>query len=147
MSKKLIVLIVVVVVVLVAVGIWIGVSLLRSNPAGASAYSAVYLTSGDVYFGKLGWFPWPHLKEVWYLQRTVNQQNQPQLGIVPFRTAFWGPVDEVYLNPRQVLFWAHLRNDSQVAKALASPAAFQQPAVSPQGVPQQTPPAPTSTSR
>lgn len=142
MSKKFIVLAVIVVVVLVAVGVLIGVKFLAGQPSGAaaSAYSAVYLTTGDIYYGKLSWFPWPHLKNVYFLQRGQDAQGQTQLGLIPFMSSFWGPVDEVYLNPREVVFWTRLRNDSQVAKALGNPAALQQ---APQ---QQLPPASNATS-
>jgi len=129
LSKKLIIILVVAVVVLVAVGVWLvfwisGLS--RPNPAGPSEYSAVYMSTGDIYYGKLDLFPRMRIRNVWFLQRGVDAQNQPQLGIAPFGTAFWGPVDEVYLNPQQVIFWTRLRNDSQVAKAFANPALFQQ---------------------
>lgn len=138
LSKKLLVILIFVVVVLVAIGIWVGswvLGLRSPNPAGPSEYSAVYISTGDIYYGKLDWFPWPRMKNVWFLQRGVNAQNQPQLGIAPFSTAFWGPVDEVYLNPKQIIFWTRLRNDSQVARAFANPAQLQQ---------QQTPPSTSS---
>jgi hypothetical protein len=139
-TKKLIVIVIVIVIVLVAVGVGIGLRLLAGqNPAGASEYSAVYLTTGDIYFGKLSWFPWPHMKNVWFLQRTVNQQNQTQLGVAPLSSAFWKPIDEIYLNPKEIILWTSLRNDSQLAQALANPAALQ-----PASVPQETAPA-TST--
>ncbi len=156
LSKKLLVVLIVVIIVLVALGVWVGSwvsGLAKPNPSGPSEYSAVYLSTGDIYYGKLDWFPWPRIKNVWFLQRGVNAQNQPQLGIVPFNTAFWGPVDEVYLNPKQIIFWARLRNDSQVAKAFTNPALFQQQQALPpqtfQGPPgpppQPTPPAPAPT--
>jgi hypothetical protein len=132
LSKKIIVVLLVVVVALVALGIWLGMAFLnKGNPAGPSDYSAVYLVTGDIYFGKLQWFPKPHLTNVWFLQRGVNQQNQPQLNVAPFNAVFWGPVDEIYLNPSEIIFWTSLRNDSQLAKALANPASVQP--LAPQG--------------
>ncbi len=132
-SKKLVLVLIVIVVVLVASGIWLGswvLSLSKPNPSGPSEYSAVYVATGDIYYGKLEWFPLPHLKNVWLLQRTAGPSGQ-QLGIVPFPSAFWGPMDEVYLNPRQIIFWTRLRNDSQVAKAFQNPAILQQSQASP----------------
>ena len=124
-TKKFIIAIVLVVVLVLAVGVWLGSRLLTAqNPEGESDYSAVYLTTGDIYFGKLDWFPLPHLKNVWFLQRSVDQQNQTQLGVSPLNSAFWGPVDEVYLNPKEIVFWTHLRNNSQLAQALANPSAL-----------------------
>lgn len=135
LPKKLLIILILIVIVILVIGIWLGSSLLSAkNPAGPSEYSAVYLTTGDIYFGKLSWFPWPHLENVWFLQRSVNQQNQAQLGVAPFTSAFWKPIDEVYLNPKQIIFWTYLRNDSQLAQALANPAALQ-PVVQPQNQP------------
>ena len=136
LTKKFIFIFVVVVIVLVAVGVWFGAQFFagqNQNPEGASGYSAVYLTTGDIYFGKLGWFPWPHMTEVWVLQRGANQQ----LGVAPLKSAFWGPVDEIYLNPKEIVLWTSLRNSSQLAQALANPSTVQQqqaqpPSVSPQ---------------
>lgn len=130
MSKKIVIGVLAVFVVLVAAGVWAGlwlVSLSRpANPAGPSPYTAVYMTTGDVYFGKFSSFPKPRMTDVWFLQRSAGQDNQPQYGIVPFGNAFWGPVNEVNLNANQILFWASLRNDSQVVKVLQNPSSAQQ---------------------
>lgn len=148
LPKKILIILIVIIVILVAVGVWLGswaLGLGKPNNSGPSEYSAVYMSTGDIYYGKLDWFPWPKIKNVWFLQRGVNAQNQAQLGIVPFNTAFWGPVDEVYLNPKQIIFWTHLRNDSQVAKAFANPNVFQQqpsPGAPFQGPPAGLPPQP-----
>ncbi len=126
LPKKLIIVLIIVVVVVLGVGVWLGIKFLGpKNPAGPSEYSAVYLSTGDIYFGKLDWFPWPRMTDVWFLQRSVDQQNQTQIGVAPFPSAFWKPIDEIYLNPKQVVFWTSLRNDSQVAQALANPSALQ----------------------
>ena len=126
MNKRFIFILVAVIVILVALIAWMTVQyiLQRNGSPSESEYSAVYLTSGDVYFGKLSWFPWPRLREVWYLQRGVSEQNQPQLGIAQLKNAFWGPMDVIYLNPKQILFWTRLRSDSQLTKAFANPSAM-----------------------
>lgn len=141
LSKKLILALVLAVVVIIALGLWLGFKFIGpKDPAGPSEYSAVYLSTGDIYFGKLSWFPWPHMKNVWFMQRGVDQQNQTQLGLAPLKNAFWGPVDEIYLNSKQVIFWTSLRNDSQVAQALANPSA-----VSLSQQQQPSPPSPSGT--
>lgn len=145
MTKRFSVLLVVLIVVLVVVGIWVG-SLISGAKGGASGYTAVYLVSGDVYFGRLSWFPWPKLTNAWFLQRSVDQQNQPQLGLAPFTSVFWGPSGDVYLNPKQILFWAPIKADSQVAKGIDNPASLQQQ-VPPQGqIPPQSQQIPSSQS-
>lgn len=114
MIKKLLIFTGVAVVVLLGVAWW----LLAGR--GEKPYTAVYLQTGDIYFGKMSWFPWPRLKEVWFLQRTVGAENQPQLGVAPFKTVFWGPTDEVRLNPKQIIWWTTLREDSELLKGIRS---------------------------
>lgn len=125
-NKNLLIVAVVAAVVLLGFGVWAGVAIFgKDNAAGPSPFSAVYLSTGDIYYGKLRWFPWPHLTNVWLLQRGQDAQGQVQLGIAPFTSSFWGPMDELDLNPSQIIFWTRLRNDSQLAQALANPSAVQ----------------------
>lgn len=140
LSRGLLILFIVIVLVLVGLGIWLGMSFGHEEAASAaSPYSAVYLSSGDVYFGKLSWFPSPKLTNVWYLQRGVNQQNQPQVGIAPLKSVLWGPVDQINLNAKDILFWTRLRNDSDVAKAMDNPNAIAPTSQQQQPAPQQQP--------
>lgn len=126
-NKKVIYLIVavgaVVVVGVLAVVLWVGKE--KTNPA-ASEITAVYLTSGDIYFGKIDWFPWPRLKNVWYIQRGTDQKQQPQVGLAPFKGVFWTPIDEIYLNPKEIVFWTKIQAGTELAKALEDPEAFKQ---------------------
>ena len=141
MSKRFGVIVIVIVVVLVILGVWAGSLLAGSKQAGASGYTAVFLASGDVYFGKLSWFPWPKLTKAWFLQRSVDQQNQPQIGLAPFSSVFWGPAGDIFLNPKQILFWAPIKSDSQVARAIENPDSVRQQAPPQVSQPEsQTPP-------
>ncbi len=128
MGKKIILGVIILFVVLIALGVWAGSWFVShwqpTNPSGPSAYTALYLTTGDIYFGKFSRFPTPHMTDVWFLQRGTNQNNQPQFGVLPFGSAFWGPVDTVYFNENQILFWTSLRNDSQVVKAFQNPSSI-----------------------
>ena len=117
-------LIVVAVIVLAALGIAAGLAW-KGGESGASEYAAVYLVTGDVYFGKLSWFPHPRMTNVWLLERGVNAQNQPQLGITPFKNAVWGPVDEITFSEKQIVFWTRLRSDSPVLKGFENPQSVQ----------------------
>ena len=115
--------------VLMGLGVWLGSLAFGSgsaNPSGPSPYSAVYLSTGDIYYGKLSWFPSPHLTDVWLLQRQQDAQGQAQVAVEPFNSSFWGPVDEIDLNPRQIVFWTRLRNDSKLAQALSNPSLLEQ---------------------
>jgi len=97
-----------------------------------SQFTAVYLSTGDIYFGKMDWFPWPRMKNVWFLQRGADQNNQPQYGLAPFKGVFWTPIDEINLNPKDIVFWTKIKDGSELAKALANPALLQQAAQAPQ---------------
>lgn len=127
LNKKLVILLVVVIVVLIAVAVWVGVRL-SSGAEGSrpSAYSAVMLANGDVYFGKLSWFPNPKISGPWALQRSLDANNQLQLNVVPLNQVFWGPVNEINLNSDQIVFWTRLRRDSQLVRVLENPSLVQQ---------------------
>lgn len=128
-------LITVAVFVLIALGIWLGSFIGGSSGTGPSPYSAVLLSSGDVYFGKLSWFPSPRLSKVWVMQKQIDQNNQQQLSVVQFEKSFWGPLDELYLNWKEVLWWARLRGDSQLVKAIENPSAIEQQQLAPPSSP------------
>ncbi len=115
----------IVVIIIIALAVWAGfvIASIQSrsmNPSAPSAYSAVYLTSGDVYFGRLSWFPSPHMTDVWFLERNQGQGGETQLAIAPMKSVFWGPVDEINLNPQEILFWTRLENGSQVVQSIES---------------------------
>ena len=130
-SKKLIILVIVIVIVIVSSAVWLGFKIFGGeDPTGLSKYSVVFMTTGHVYYGELNLFPWPKMKNVWFLQRSVNASGVEQLGIAPLNSVFWGPVNEIVLNPQQITFWARLRNDSQVAQAFKNPDLLRQPAAS-----------------
>jgi hypothetical protein len=116
---------IVVIIVIAGAATWIWMDVLAAqNPNGPSPYSAVYLTSGDVYFGKLSWFPSPHMTDVWYLNRTAGPNGQAQISVAPFKGAFWGPMDEINFNPKQILYWTRLSNASQLVKGLENPSSL-----------------------
>lgn len=77
-----------------------------------SSYYAVYLSTGDVYFGKLNYFPRFSLSDVWLLNRSSDVNNP--LSISEFNKAIWGPEDKLYLNEKNILWKVKLRLDSQV---------------------------------
>ena len=128
MKKSKIVLFVIAVIVVIVLAVWAGI-MIAGNFMGAkstntvSPYSAVYLTSGDMYFGKLSWFPSPHLTDVWYLQRTQGQNGQVQVSVQPFTSVFWGPSNEISLNSKNILFTTRLMTSSQVVQAIENPQA------------------------
>jgi hypothetical protein len=126
-SKGLVItLIVIVVVLLVGVGVWVGVSMINggnSSQSALSPYSAVYLSTGDIYFGKLSWSPSPHMADAWFLQRGTDAKGNATVGVYPFSQVAWGPSDTVYFNSSQIIFWTRLNGTSSIAQLIANPAA------------------------
>ncbi len=110
---------------------------------GESAYYAVYLRTGDLYFGKLVRYPYFGLKNVYLLQATQDPNNP--LRIQKFSQVFWGPEDYLKLNRDEVVWYTKLNSQSQLSQLLKTnpELASQQPAQ--QQVPQQIQQTSTST--
>ena len=77
LSKTIAIIVIAVVsVFFIAVGILVGVHMGASNAADNTAslspYSAVYLSTGDIYFGILDWSPTPHIENPWFLQKQMT---------------------------------------------------------------------------
>lgn len=111
----------------------------------ASGYQAVFLSNGQVYFGKLTGFNGsePVLKDVYYLKvgtilepGTAGKQGDVKvegkttkeataaavprstLTLVKLGEEIHGPSDEIKLNKDQILFVENLRDDSKVVDAI-----------------------------
>lgn len=92
---------------------------------------AVFLTNGQVYFGKVKKVnsEFIELRGIYYLN--VNQQVQPDqksdtnqqtassISLVKLGCELHGPLDRMIINRDQVTFWENLRDDGQVTKAIA----------------------------
>jgi hypothetical protein len=97
----------------------------------ASGYVAVFLTNGQVYFGKLS-HPgddYVTLDDIYYLQvgpqqgsaTSVGQPSttpQQQISLVKLGNELHGPVDEMHISRTQVLFYEQLKSDGQVVTAI-----------------------------
>jgi hypothetical protein len=90
---------------------------------------AVFLTNGQVYFGKVNSVTskYVDLRGVYYLN--VNQQVQPSqkdqkaqssITLVKLGCELHGPTDQMLINREQVTFWENLKDEGQVAKAIAT---------------------------
>lgn len=126
-----------VVLVLVVVGVLFRNKLFSGNlPAAgqSSGYQAVFLTNGQVYFGKLSNpdADYPTLKDIYYLQVTTppglqgsnsqanaaQQQQQQQLSLVKLGQELHGPVDSMQINRTQILFYEDMKEDGKVMQAI-----------------------------
>lgn len=132
MNKKITIILIVLVIVLIALTIWLVLKLGNSdtakNASNTSDLSFVTLTNGETYFGKLSFFPSPRLTNVFFLQRTADAKNNPQISLQAFKDTLWGPVDELNLNPKEIISWAKLRSDSQVVQTITSQLSQSKPA-------------------
>ncbi len=115
--KKLGLLLAAVVVVVILV-IFLGKGGLVWQGSSDGNYVAVYMSSGDIYFGKLERSGYMSLANVYTLQRTENK-NTP-FNLVKFGDAFWGPKGNIELSRENVLWVAELSEDSQVVKSIKS---------------------------
>ena len=103
-------------------------NIFNRNQANLSGYQAVFLSNGQVYFGKLSETgdQYAVLKNIFYLQANNQLQaaanpdsSQSQLSLVKLGNELHGPDDQMNINRDQILFFENLKADSRVAKAIA----------------------------
>ncbi len=143
-NKNNLILLLAIVILAVAVLItWKGKNISLQRP-----YYAVYLRTGDMYFGHLSRFPRLALTNVYFLQQTQNG-GKTGLTIQQFKKAAFAPQDKIELNRSNVIWIAKLQPDSQIVQYIegklppASPAApsSAQPSSVPSTQPSSVPPA------
>lgn len=119
-------------VLAVVVLAWFGVKALNSVLADSAIkgkqYQALFLTNGQVYFGKVSKIDSSYVKltDIYYLQvqqqvqpKDQNSQQQPQVSLAKLGGELHGPEDVMYVSRQQVLFWENLKGDGKVAKAIS----------------------------
>jgi hypothetical protein len=92
-------------------------------------FQAVFLNGGQVYFGKIRELndKFITLDNIYYLrvneqvQPDANAAEQPQqdISLAKLGCELHGPEDQMVINHEQVTFWENLKDDGQVAKAIA----------------------------
>ncbi len=88
---------------------------------------AVFLTNGQVYFGKITAINKQYIELVNIYYLNVSQQVQPKdadksnssVSLVKLGCELHGPQDQMIINRDQVTFWENLKTDGQVSKAIA----------------------------
>lgn len=84
-----------------------------------SQYYAVYLLSGDLYFGKMTWYNPYVLSDVRVVQKEqAGKDSQPNMNLVKFQDIFWGPTGDLKLSKENILWISKLSNESQVVKII-----------------------------
>ena len=109
--------------------------IIKDSGANLSDYSAVFLTNGQVYFGKINAVTADEvdLSDIYYLQ--VNQAiqngssststkdkddkaNDTNVVLVKLGNELHGPNDRMHINRSQVLFTETLKSDSKVVTSI-----------------------------
>jgi hypothetical protein len=115
MSKKNIIIGVVLVLIIAVLGF------LQYKTSQSNGYSVVYLTTGEVYVGKLSVFPDLTLKDGYILQvnkdATDPAKNTFQLN--PTNQALWA-TQVLHLVKENVVFYGSLMSNSKIAETLAT---------------------------
>lgn len=108
--------------------------LVKDSGKEISDFSAVFLTNGQVYFGKINSITPTEvdLREIYYLQVNSQQGLQtgdtseeeaatanPDVSLVKLGNELHGPNDRMRINREQVLFTESLKDGSKVVKAIA----------------------------
>lgn len=115
MSKnKIVISVVVVLVILVGVGLYLKIG-------KKSGFSIVYLTTKEVYVGKLTTFPDLQLSDG-YILNTVPDATDPKKSnfqLTPMSEALWAPDNSIHLVKDNVVFYGSLSDESSISKTLA----------------------------
>jgi hypothetical protein len=139
---------VLVAVVLLAAVVWNQRERLFGRPLGAeiepAAYQAVFLTGGQVYFGKASAVGDHYLlSDVFYLATNDGTQSGQAGQLIKRGRELHGPREPMVIPNSSVLFLENLRDDGDVATAIRKFKAGEIPAATPTPVP----PTATATSR
>lgn len=128
-NKKPLVLVIVAVVVVIVLALGVSAYNMLSANAGVKSgqYQAVFLTNGQVYFGKLSNISdrYVKLSDIYYLQVQQSVQpadtksgEQPKVSLAKLGSELHGPEDEMQISRDQVLFWENLKENSKVVTAI-----------------------------
>jgi len=123
-------------VVVVVVGLVLGMAFCghrrffnENKNINKSEFQAVFLTNGQVYFGKLADLnnKYVTIKDIYYLQVQQNTNLQgasgsttpnSQVSLAKLGNELHGPEDKMYIANDQMLFWENLKGDSKVVQAI-----------------------------
>jgi uncharacterized protein HemX len=101
----------------------------ENQAINTSEYQAVFLTNGQVYFGKLADLnnKYVTLTSIYYLQvqqsdgslqNASGNTTSSQVSLAKLGSELHGPQDKMSISSDQMLFWENLKSDSKVVKAI-----------------------------
>lgn len=121
-------LLVVALVVAVIVVIGLGGRKAEAGYVDDTKMQAIFLQTGQVYFGKVQELNSKYfvVSNIYYLQTsstgtsTTQQTADTNVSLVKLGCELHAPIDQMVINRDQVTFWENLKEDGQVAKAVAT---------------------------
>lgn len=130
LMKRILTVLLIIVSVLVIAALLLKVFLVRqaTQDIKTKQYQALFLTNGQVYFGKLthpdGNFV--ELTDIYYLQTQAAQPaaganaaaTQQSLSLAKLGNELHGPEDAMFVAKNQVLFWENLKDSGKVVQAI-----------------------------
>ncbi len=101
----------------------------ENKNVNSNEFQAIFLTNGQVYFGKLADLNHKYvtIKDIYYLQVQQNSNLQgasgsttpnSQVSLAKLGNELHGPEDKMYIASDQMLFWENLKGDSKVVQAI-----------------------------
>lgn len=123
---------VVLAVLLLLSGGWFVYQSSTSANIDSDKYQALFLSNGQVYFGKLHAINGGYMKltDIYYLQTqssstTSNLQDSSSksssdVQLIKLGSEIHGPSDEMIVSKDQILFFENLKKDGKVAESIAS---------------------------
>jgi len=102
------------IIAIILLGVLVYATLGNKSVSIKNPYYAVYLQTGDMYFGKLSRFPKLALSDVWFLQVTTKEDQQAGFNLAKFSKTVFGPKDKMELSRENVIWISKLADDSQV---------------------------------
>lgn len=130
--KRKITLLIAGVVLLAAIiaGVWFAYRAISPALVDGGKYQAVFLTNGQVYFGKLNLTnDFYVLTDIYYLQASDTPSTASEkdpgttandIQLIKLGTEIHGPDDQMAIAKEQVLFFENLKDDSTVVKSIKS---------------------------
>jgi len=73
-------------------------------------YMAVYLVTGDIYFGRTSFFPCVRIQDPWFFRRAEDGS----VNLERFSDAVWMPEDVIKVNRDQIVFMTRISENSQI---------------------------------
>ena len=96
-----------------------------------SEFQSLFLTNGQVYFGKLSDLgkKYVTMTDIYYLQvqqgqtlqsgSTATNSTSSKISLAKLGSELHGPEDKMFVASDQVLFWENMKPDSKVSQAIA----------------------------